>query len=150
MAVALKPFSCKIVPYHALELKTKKVGHPYEVDMLVKRKMESDEQMELEESITTVQRNEKIVMIVEVKKSVSASFSMNEPNNVIELLIYCHYLTRLNKQTSIIGILTDGVNWHGLHMEKDDEVMKIVNYLYFTTTEEIKVIGTLPKFICTY
>lgn len=50
---------------------------------------------------------------------------MNEPNDVIELLIYCHYILGL-KQACVIGVLTDGANWHGIYMKKaDDGTMKM-------------------------
>ena len=36
MAIALKSSNYQIVPYHALELPLKKVGHPYTADMPIR------------------------------------------------------------------------------------------------------------------
>ena len=58
-------------------------------------------------SVTMVSQEDAVVMVIEVKKSVSVMFQRAEPNDVIELLIYSRYILDLKKQNSVIGILTD-------------------------------------------
>ena len=59
--------------------------------------------------ITTVASKESIVIVIECKKTVSASLVMIEPNEVIEMLIYCRYLLEVREQTNIMGIQLIGI-----------------------------------------
>ena len=150
MAMALKPLNCKVVPYHALELPVNKRGNPFVVDMLVTEPSEpSDTQAdEPSSSVTMVSQEDAVVMVVEVKKSVSVLFQRAEPDDVIELLIYSRYILDLKKQNSIIGILTDSNTWHCIWLTRTDNLsMEVRKYMSFETKEESKIIGTLPKLL---
>ena len=41
---------------------------------------------------TTVQHNNAVILVVEVKKSLPVEFSRNDPSDVIEMLVYAQYL----------------------------------------------------------
>lgn len=68
------------------------------------------------------------------------------PDDVIELLIYCHYILGLYNQTCVIGSLTDGANLHGIYIKKDDGTMKISKYLYFRDPSESQFLFFLLVF----
>ena len=150
MATTLKPLNCNVVPYHTLELPIVKCGHPFVADMVIKSGPSGTQADTLDESpssITMVSQGNAVVMVVEVKKLVSASFERAKSDDVLELLIYCHYILDLNKQSTVIGILTDINNWHCIYLRRSDLLMKICKYVSLNTKEETKIIGTLPKLL---
>ena len=150
ISASLKSNNYEVKPFHSLELPTnaKKVGHPYVVDMVISDSESSDNSTTLDEqsSVATVHKGRSLFMVIEVKKAVPAKFSMNEPTNVIEMLIYCKYLMTLyDHQTPLIGILTDGFSWHCMKLKPSDNgCMGVLKYHNFTSTDELIVIGTIP------
>ena len=78
LATALKPLKCMVVPYHVLELPTKKTGHPYISDLIIKGESDSADCESICESVeaeslppvTTVSRQDLILMLIECKKTV--------------------------------------------------------------------------------
>lgn len=101
----------------------------------------------LEGSVTTVSQNSLVVMVIECKKTVSAALIMLESNDVIELFIYCRYILDIKQQSSVIGILTDGINWHCFYLKRDKILMDIFKYVSFQSKEEDKIIVSLPKLV---
>ena len=74
--------------------------------------------------------------------------TVSEHSNVIEMLIYCRYLLTLHKQTSLVGVLTDGFNWHCMSLIlTDNEYMKVAKCYNFTNTDELTIIGTIPALL---
>ena len=53
-----------------------------------------------------------IKMVVEIKKSIGQTVLLLEPPDLIELFIYCHCSLRINRQDTVKGVLSDGLNWH--------------------------------------
>ena len=64
----------------------------------------------------TVLKDGKLIMIVEVKKTVNTNLVFIDAQDVIELLVYCQYLMRLHGLSEILGTLTDGRVWHTMKM----------------------------------
>ena len=155
LAAALKPLGCTVVPYHVLELPSKKPGHPYVSDVVIKGQLECESESSSGSGsdtqsaalITTVANKESIVMVIECKKTVSASLVMIEPNEVIEMFIYCRYLLEIREQTNITGVLTDSINWHCFYLQKSEQLMSISKYLTFSSKKDSEVIATLPQLI---
>ena len=94
LTTALKPFKCMVVPYHVLELPPKK-GHPYVSDVIIQGDFNAADCESVCEStcesvesqlatVMTVSSQDRVVMIIECKKTVSASWVMLEPNELIE------------------------------------------------------------------
>ena len=67
-----------------------------------------------------------------------------EPNEVIEMLIYCRYILDIREQTNVTGILTDSINWHCFYLEKNEQLMSIST---FSSKNDSEIIATLPKLI---
>ena len=150
MATTLKPLNYTVVPYHTSELPIVKCGHPFVADMVIKSGPSGTQTDTLDESsssITMVSQGNAVAMVVEVKKLVPASIEWAKSEDVLELLIYCRYILELNKQSTVIGILTDINNWHCIYLRRCDLLMEICKYVSFSTKEETKIIGTLPKLL---
>ena len=155
LAAALKPLGCTVVPYLVLKLPSKKPGHPYVSDVVIKGQLECESESssgsvsdtQSAALITTVANKELIVMVIECKKTVSALLVMIEPNEVIEMLIYCRYLLEIREQTNIMGILTDSINWHCFYLQKSEQLMSISKYLTFSSKKDSEIIVTLPQLI---
>ena len=158
MAIALKSSNYQIVPYHALELPLKKVGHPYTADMLIRdNKSDKSSSMSCSDDVDSVDevapiaaiaKKHNIIMVVEIKKKLAAEFSANDPDEVLELLIYCRYILTLNKQAAVIGAMTDSATWHFFHLCcKDDISMNVTKYVHFTSTAESEILGVLPTLL---
>ena len=153
MSAALKSNGCEVIPFHVLELPTKKVGHPYVADVVISESESSGDNSTISDdalsaSVVTVHRDRSLIMVIEVKKSISAKFFMSEPSDVIELLIYCKYLLTLHKQKSVLSVLTDGFSWHCMSLKlADNGCMRILKYCNFTSTDELLIIGTIPALL---
>ena len=78
LAAALKPLGCTVVPYHVLELPSKKSGHPYVSDVVIKGQVECESETSSRSVsdtqsaaiITTVASKESIFIVIECKKMV--------------------------------------------------------------------------------
>ena len=51
-------------------------------------------------------------MAIEIKKSVGVYINQVDHNDVIELLVYGHYVMRIFQTKEILATLTDGFVWH--------------------------------------
>ena len=107
------------------------------------------ESVEAESSppVTTVSRLDLILMLIECKKTVSASLVMLEANDLIEMLIYCRYILDITNQKSIIGILTDCINWHCFYIKRNEKLMEIYKYVTFSSKDDYQIITTVTKLI---
>ena len=149
------------LPFHTLEINTSKKGHPYVVDVIVESSSPSSQDEDLftssqgghsskqHSSFTMVSKNNSLLMVIEVKKSISVNFATNEPSDVIEMLIYSSYLLSIyNQSSSVLGILTDGLTWHCLRLQRSNSnCMKLLKYCRITDKSEELVIGTIPRLL---
>ena len=170
LMIAISLNGCEVVPFHSLELETQKKGHPYVVDMIVESRgdlsrpsasfqdetssqddtsFQGQNLSEQHSSFTMVSQNNSLLMVIEVKKTISVSFAANDPANVIEMLIYSLYLLSMRKQSSsILGILTDGLTWHCLSLQhSDNNHMKLLKYCCISDKNEELIIGTIPHLL---
>ena len=121
MATALKHKKFQIVPYHVLELPEKKPGHPYVADMIIKgsktesssltdKSVEEPVATDEQPAIATISYNKSVIMIIEFKKVVSPSIKLVVTNDLVEMIIYCRYITDIRnlkqkrQQGTIIGV----------------------------------------------
>ena len=44
-------------------------------------------------------------------------FELINASDILEILIYCCYVLKLNEISTVLGVLTDGTNWHCLSRE---------------------------------
>ena len=85
-------------------------------------------------------------MVVEIKKSVPVDLMMSNPSDILEILIYCRYLMKINGTSAVLGVLTDGANWNCLSFEccGNDDSIHISKYSHFTST---LLLRTFPKLL---
>lgn len=94
-----------------------------------------------------VKEKKTIKMVVEIKKSIGKTIVLLEPPNLIELFIYCHYTLRSNKQDTVKGVLSDGLNWHCFDLQLTGLSMRLTRYVTISCNSEREVIGTLPSLL---
>ena len=87
------------------------------------------------------------VLIIEAKKSVGISFTNIEVSDVLELLIYCYYITRIHDLSSIIGTITDGKTWHTMELQKATSAFTIEKYIVLCSQDEGVIVGSIPKLV---
>ena len=87
------------------------------------------------------------VIVVEVKTTVNVQFEFVNESDVIEMLIYCLYLSRRKSLASIIGCLTDGNSWHILRMRRNEDYLTINQYLTYTNSKTEEILSKLPKLL---
>ena len=76
--------------------------------------------------IATISYNKDVIRAIEFKKFVSPSVKLVVTNNLMEMIIYCHYIIDIRnskqerQQETIIGVLTDGISWHCFYLKDCD------------------------------
>ena len=125
MAAELKNLSCEIIPYYCVEI-PKKPGHPYMTDIIIETSTSASNDMptlsdtpvevipavSTESNFATVHQSNEVVMVVEIKKSLSVEFKMINPSDIMEILVYCRYILKLHGISTILGVIMYGANWH--------------------------------------
>ena len=59
-----------------------------------------------------------------------------EPSDVIELFINCLYTLRSNKQDTIKGVLSDGLNWHCFNFHLSGLSLRLTRYVTILCNNE--------------
>ena len=111
LSVALRKYDqLMVVPFHDLQIPVKKKGPSYQVDFLIKHKGDvaggqanDDENVDKPPNITTILNKDQVVMVIEIKQAVAANFLYIESCDVLELIIYCSYMMRLNNLNDVLG-----------------------------------------------
>jgi len=95
-------------------------------------------------SVTALGDEELIKVVIEVKKVVAADLMMVDNASMMEMMMYCYYILKLNQQDEVLGILMDGCSWHcfNLRIHPETNKMNSHQYKHFSTNEEIKVVGS--------
>ena len=79
-ATAVKDTNYEIIPFHSLDLQ--RSGHPYVADVIISNAESIDSSNEANEastSFTTVQRNNAVILVVEVKNLYQLIFQVATP-----------------------------------------------------------------------
>ena len=64
-------------------------------------------------------------MVLGVKSVVSIEFKIVKPQDCIEMLIYCLYITRLFNIDGVLGCVTDRKVWHVLRVSRSGNELSI-------------------------
>ena len=130
---ALKGHDVKILPYVNLDVPFKKKGHPYQSDFII---------FDVPANVL-ITKFDNPIMLVEIKKGISVNFNTLDHHDVMELFIYCLYVTRIYKVDDIIGSLTDGQTWHTFKIEKVQDSLSILKHLVLSSTDKKIILGTV-------
>lgn len=107
-AIAVQSDDLAITPFHHLQVPESKRGHPYMTDLLVSS---YTDELNSKNSIL-IKRIKRLLMVIEVKKSVGLDFEMLDASHIIEMLLYVKYMLMQFHQKEVIGSITDGSIMH--------------------------------------
>ena len=68
-------------------------------------------------------------------------------SNILEILIYCCYLLKIDGTSAVLGVLMDGADWYCLSLElcRNDDRIYISEYSHHTSTLPLNTNVTIPK-----
>ena len=133
--------SFKLIPFFSVDIPFKKKGPAYQTDyILTNTEIEDIPKYKLI-------RGGKLVMVIEIKKTVNTNFTSIEPHDVLELMVYCQYLMRLYDKEMILGSLTDGRVWHTIKFGMEEDMLMIMKYGNIIAKDDMEVIGSVPNLL---
>ena len=133
--------SFKMIPFFSVDIPFKKKGPAYQTDyILTNTEIEDIPKYKLI-------RGGKLVMVIEIKKTVNTNFTSIEPHDVLELMVYCQYLMRLYDEEMILGSLTDGRVWHTIKFGMEEDMLMIMKYGNIIAKDDMEVIGSVPNLL---
>ena len=143
LTLVFRDTNYKITPFKHLMVTEGRRGHPYMSDII----LSEEKEVEVENNSITVAHSEELIMLVEVKKSISLELSLVDPSTVIEMLLYVQYLLMMYKQSKIIGAITDGSTWHCFNLEKKDDSHLLVKKYAYIKDHDVWSVNNVPELL---
>ena len=87
------------------------------------------------------------IMVIEIKKVTPVQLIDIHYKDIMEMLIYCLYVTRQHNSTIICGAITDIFNWHVVLLKPYDNKVEVQKYTCFKIQDEEDLLGILPQLL---
>jgi len=139
-----------IIPNFTVPTPMSKKGPRYKLGCILKiENYANDEDPTKESGHVVLEKNDCVVMAIEIKKSVGVDISQIDHNDVIEFLVHCHYAMRIFQTKEILATLTDGFVWHILSLKVTDREYRFdVNKYYCMASKNFSDVCTIiPKLL---